>query len=193
MSVLIKGGRIVTAADDSVGDIYAENGTVTVIAQHRAHGVVAETFDHALGLAGCNTFARKSRPHGLHRLSGAHLARAAPIKFHATLRSLDVLGKPAFFALRRRLARAHERQARTHVHAGRNLMIVERRKDILRITAINAVAVAIEHAGDRAEDTALALGSGLNPLPSFSRRTSPPSWSMKTGAALLPTASRNGP
>ena len=32
MSVLIKGGRIVTASDDYVGDIYAENGTVTVIA-----------------------------------------------------------------------------------------------------------------------------------------------------------------
>ena len=29
MSVLIKGGRIVTASDDYVGDIYAENGTVT--------------------------------------------------------------------------------------------------------------------------------------------------------------------
>ena len=33
MSVLIKGGRIVTASDDYVGDIYAENGTVTVIGQ----------------------------------------------------------------------------------------------------------------------------------------------------------------
>ena len=31
MSVLIKGGRIVTASDDYVGDIYAENGTVTLI------------------------------------------------------------------------------------------------------------------------------------------------------------------
>jgi dihydropyrimidinase len=31
MSVLIKGGRIVTASDDYVGDIYAENGTVTTI------------------------------------------------------------------------------------------------------------------------------------------------------------------
>ncbi len=28
MSVLIKGGRIVTASDDYVGEIYAENGTV---------------------------------------------------------------------------------------------------------------------------------------------------------------------
>src|SRR6478735_6624567 len=33
MSVLIKGGRIVTASDDYVGDIYAENGTVTTIGQ----------------------------------------------------------------------------------------------------------------------------------------------------------------
>ncbi len=33
MSVLIKGGRIVTAADDYVGDIYAENGTVTLIGE----------------------------------------------------------------------------------------------------------------------------------------------------------------
>src|SRR3954449_8063793 len=31
MSVLIKGGRIVTAADDYVGDIYAEDETVTLI------------------------------------------------------------------------------------------------------------------------------------------------------------------
>src|SRR5881392_583733 len=33
MSVLIKGGRIVTASDDYVGDIYAENGTVTTIGE----------------------------------------------------------------------------------------------------------------------------------------------------------------
>src|SRR6059058_5097020 len=33
MSVLIKGGRIVTAADDYVGDIYIENGTVSLIGQ----------------------------------------------------------------------------------------------------------------------------------------------------------------
>ncbi len=31
MSVLIKGGRIVTAADDYVGDIYIDNGTVSLI------------------------------------------------------------------------------------------------------------------------------------------------------------------
>jgi dihydropyrimidinase len=31
MSVLIKGGRIVTAADDYVGDVYLENGTVSLI------------------------------------------------------------------------------------------------------------------------------------------------------------------
>src|SRR3954449_11666557 len=31
MSVLIKGGRIITASDDYVGDIYADNGTVTTI------------------------------------------------------------------------------------------------------------------------------------------------------------------
>ncbi len=31
MSVLIKGGRIVTASDDYVGDIYIDNGTVTTI------------------------------------------------------------------------------------------------------------------------------------------------------------------
>ena len=30
MSVLIKGGRIVTAADDYVGDIYIDNGTVSL-------------------------------------------------------------------------------------------------------------------------------------------------------------------
>jgi dihydropyrimidinase len=33
MSVLIKGGRIVTAADDYVGDVYIENGTVTLIGE----------------------------------------------------------------------------------------------------------------------------------------------------------------
>ena len=31
MSVLIKGGRIVTAADDYVGDVYVENGAVTLL------------------------------------------------------------------------------------------------------------------------------------------------------------------
>ena len=31
MSVLIKGGRIVTAADDYVGDVYVEDETVTLI------------------------------------------------------------------------------------------------------------------------------------------------------------------
>jgi dihydropyrimidinase len=31
MSVLIKGGRIVTAADDYVGDVYVDNGTVSLI------------------------------------------------------------------------------------------------------------------------------------------------------------------
>src|SRR5262245_57085327 len=31
MSVLIKGGRVVTAADDYVGDVYVENGTVALI------------------------------------------------------------------------------------------------------------------------------------------------------------------
>jgi dihydropyrimidinase len=33
MSVLIKGGRIVTASDDYVGDVFADNGTVTLIGQ----------------------------------------------------------------------------------------------------------------------------------------------------------------
>jgi dihydropyrimidinase len=33
MSVLIKGGRIVTAADDYVGDVYIENGTVSLIGE----------------------------------------------------------------------------------------------------------------------------------------------------------------
>ena len=31
MSVLIKGGRIVTAADDYVGDVFVENGSVSLI------------------------------------------------------------------------------------------------------------------------------------------------------------------
>jgi dihydropyrimidinase len=33
MSVLIKGGRIITAADDYVADIYAENGSITLIGE----------------------------------------------------------------------------------------------------------------------------------------------------------------
>ena len=33
MSVLIKGGRIVTAADDYVGDVYVDNGTITLIGE----------------------------------------------------------------------------------------------------------------------------------------------------------------
>src|SRR6187401_2813347 len=33
MSVLIKGGRIVTAADDYVGDIYVDNGTISLIGE----------------------------------------------------------------------------------------------------------------------------------------------------------------
>ncbi len=33
MSVLIKGGRIVTAADDYIGDVYIENGTVSLIGE----------------------------------------------------------------------------------------------------------------------------------------------------------------
>ena len=33
MSVLIKGGRIITAADDYVGDIFIDNGTVSLIGE----------------------------------------------------------------------------------------------------------------------------------------------------------------
>jgi dihydropyrimidinase len=33
MSILIKGGRIVTAADDYVGDVYVDNGTVSLIGE----------------------------------------------------------------------------------------------------------------------------------------------------------------
>jgi dihydropyrimidinase len=33
MSVLIKGGRIVTAADDYVGDVYVDNGTISLIGE----------------------------------------------------------------------------------------------------------------------------------------------------------------
>ena len=33
MSVLIKGGRIITAADDYVGDIFVDNGSVTLIGE----------------------------------------------------------------------------------------------------------------------------------------------------------------
>ena len=33
MSVLIKGGRIVTAADDYVGDVFCENGTVSLLGE----------------------------------------------------------------------------------------------------------------------------------------------------------------
>ena len=33
MSLLIKGGRIITAADDYVGDIYVENGSITLLGE----------------------------------------------------------------------------------------------------------------------------------------------------------------
>jgi dihydropyrimidinase len=33
MSVLIKGGRIVTAADDYIGDVYVENGTISLLGE----------------------------------------------------------------------------------------------------------------------------------------------------------------
>ena len=33
MSVLIKGGRIVTAADDYVGDVFIDNGTVSLLGE----------------------------------------------------------------------------------------------------------------------------------------------------------------
>ena len=33
MSVLIKGGRVVTAADDYVGDVFVENETITLIGE----------------------------------------------------------------------------------------------------------------------------------------------------------------
>ena len=33
MSVLIRGGRIVTAADDYIGDVYIENGTVSLLGE----------------------------------------------------------------------------------------------------------------------------------------------------------------
>src|SRR5437762_13075570 len=33
MSVLIKGGRIITAADDYVGDLFIENGTISLIGE----------------------------------------------------------------------------------------------------------------------------------------------------------------
>ena len=33
MSVLIKGGRIVTAADDYVGDVFVDNGTVALLGE----------------------------------------------------------------------------------------------------------------------------------------------------------------
>jgi hypothetical protein len=33
MSVLIKGGRIITATDDYVGDIFVDNGTISLIGE----------------------------------------------------------------------------------------------------------------------------------------------------------------
>src|SRR5919205_134749 len=46
MSVLIKGGRIVTAADDYVGDVFVENGTVSLIGE--SLDVPGDTFAQAL-------------------------------------------------------------------------------------------------------------------------------------------------
>ena len=36
MSVLIKGGRIVTAADDYVGDIYIEDGRIALLGDRKS-------------------------------------------------------------------------------------------------------------------------------------------------------------
>ena len=47
MSVLIKGGRIVTAADDYVGDVYVENGTVALLG--RSLDVAADKVIDATG------------------------------------------------------------------------------------------------------------------------------------------------
>ena len=51
MSVLIKGGRIVTAADDYVADIYVEDETVTLIGEsldHQADKVIDATGKYVL-------------------------------------------------------------------------------------------------------------------------------------------------
>src|SRR5438309_9118412 len=47
MSVLIKGGRIVTAADDYVGDVFVDNGTVSLIGE--SLDVVADRVIDATG------------------------------------------------------------------------------------------------------------------------------------------------
>jgi len=51
MSVLIKGGRILTAADDYVADVYAEDETITLIGESldvAADKVIAHAPGHAL-------------------------------------------------------------------------------------------------------------------------------------------------
>src|SRR3954464_11718951 len=58
MSVLIKGGRIVTAADDYVGDIYIENGTVSLIGQS-----LDVTADRVIDATGKLVFPGATDPH----------------------------------------------------------------------------------------------------------------------------------
>jgi len=58
MSVLIKGGRILTAADDYVGDIYIDNGTVSLIGES-----LDVTADKVIDAAGKLVFPGAIDPH----------------------------------------------------------------------------------------------------------------------------------
>src|SRR5919199_6004619 len=58
MSVLIKGGRIVTAADDYVGDIYIDNGTVSLIGES-----LDVTADRTIDASGKYVFPGAIDPH----------------------------------------------------------------------------------------------------------------------------------
>src|SRR5919201_6500862 len=58
MSVLIKGGRIVTAADDYVGDVFIDNGTVSLIGES-----LDVTADKAIDAGGKLVFPGAIDPH----------------------------------------------------------------------------------------------------------------------------------
>ena len=80
MSVLIKGGRIVTAADDYVGDIFVENGTVTLLGES-----LDVSADKVIDATGKIVMPGRDRPAHAHR---------DVLRRHDDLRRLHVRHRP---------------------------------------------------------------------------------------------------
>ena len=133
MSVLIKGGRIVTAADDYVGDVYVDNGTVTLIGESldvAADKVIDATGKYVIpgaidphthiemffgGTTTCDDFTSgtvvgRVRRHDVARSTSACRRRATP--FAAGARELPREDRPLQAGDRRRLPHRRHRPAR---------------------------------------------------------------------------------